>query len=58
MADELKKHRVIGIRHTLKKMKEADLISEQWLCAGSVCTYGAQRSNHSLNRSTGGRVPA
>ena len=28
MADELKKHRVIGIRHTLKKIKEAGLISD------------------------------
>jgi hypothetical protein len=28
MSDELKKHRVIGIRHTLKKIKDAGLISE------------------------------
>jgi predicted MarR family transcription regulator len=27
MSDELKKHRVIGIRHTLKKIKDAGLIS-------------------------------
>ncbi|MEN9866535.1 MAG: hypothetical protein RL748_2125 [Pseudomonadota bacterium] len=28
MSDELKKHRVIGIRHTLKKIKDAGLISD------------------------------
>lgn len=27
MSDELKKHRVIGIRHALKKIKDAGLIS-------------------------------
>lgn len=28
MSDELKKHRVIGIRHTLRKIKDAGLISD------------------------------
>lgn len=28
MPDPLKKHRIIGIRHTLKKIKEAGLISD------------------------------
>jgi hypothetical protein len=29
MADKLKKHRIIGIRHTLKKIKDAGLISKK-----------------------------